>query len=188
MRSAPRCSSDSRIRFPGTRCIPATSRCRLCAIAAAAFEDIVRQHDKIEGRDPETSGDWQKALTGKLSDVNRAILRNSVVQCGLTVMAFLLTLGLYATLRRREREIEKEKARAKSYFFSTVSHDIRTPLNAILGFSEMLRAGIDSETERDQTLDAILLSGKPLLGLINDVLDLSKLESGKMAIMPEPMD
>ena len=77
-------------------------------------------------------------------------------------------------------------AKAKSYFFSTVSHDIRTPLNAIIGFSQMLKLGFKTEEERIQALDAILVSGKTLLQLINDILDLSKLESGRMPIEPEP--
>lgn len=158
------------------------------------FEEIAREHgDKCWPGDaqdgaPAAGRDGRALLMARRADVNRSIFGNSIVQFFLTALAFVLTLGLYATLRRREREMEKEKAMAKSYFFSTVSHDIRTPLNAILGFSEMLRAGIDTEAERNQALDAILLSGKTLLGLINDVLDLSKLESGKMSIMPEPMD
>ena len=96
--------------------------------------------------------------------------------------------GLYAILRRRERDMEQEKAAAKSYFFSTVSHDIRTPLNAIIGYSTMLESGFKTEAERKEAIDSILMSGKTLLGLVNDVLDLSKLESGKMEILPEPTD
>ena len=77
-------------------------------------------------------------------------------------------------------------AKAKSYFFSTVSHDIRTPLNAIIGFSQMLKLGFRTEEERIQAIDSILVSGKTLLQLLNDVLDLSKLESGRMVIEPAP--
>jgi CheY-like chemotaxis protein len=115
-------------------------------------------------------------------------MRNYLVQTGLTVLSLTLMFLLYRILRRRERELEHEKAKAKSYFFSTVSHDIRTPLNAIIGFSEMLQQGFKTEEERAQALEAILTSGRSLLGLINDVLDLSKLESGKMEITPEPTD
>ena len=94
---------------------------------------------------------------------------------------------LIARLRsERDRAIAAEQAR--SFFFSTVSHDIRTPLNAIIGFSEMLKLGTHDEEERKRFLDSILLSGKTLLQLINDVLDLSKLEAGKMEIHPEPTD
>ena len=99
-----------------------------------------------------------------------------------------IMFSLFTIVRRRERRLEREKAADKSYFFSTVSHDIRTPLNAIIGFSEMLKTGLDTREEREQAVDSILVSGKTLLGLINDVLDLSKLESGKMKIAPEPTD
>ena len=174
---------------------------------AEAFEDIVRYHGNVHMRGgldasggrywvgseaapdvAKTEDGWQDILRGKLATVNRSIVRNSLVQVGLAVLAFGLMFCLYSILRRRERELEVEKARAKSYFFSTVSHDIRTPLNAIIGFSEMLKAGFRTEEEREQALDAILVSGKTLLGLINDVLDLSKIESGKMEIVPEPTD
>ncbi len=86
----------------------------------------------------------------------------------------------------RDKAIKAEKAR--SYFFSTVSHDIRTPLNSIIGFSEMLQLGIDDPEEKEKALDAIITSGQTLLELINDVLDLSKLESGKMELHPVPTD
>ena len=85
-----------------------------------------------------------------------------------------------------DKEIEAE--RAKSYFFSSVSHDIRTPLNAIIGYTELLIGGIDDGQERAKALSAISTSGHTLLQLINDVLDLSKLESGKMDIKPELAD
>ena len=86
----------------------------------------------------------------------------------------------------RDKALKAEKAR--SYFFSTVSHDIRTPLNSIIGFSEMLQLGIDDPEEKEKALDAIITSGHTLLELINDVLDLSKLESGKMELHPMPTD
>ena len=81
-----------------------------------------------------------------------------------------------------------ESEKARSMFFSTVSHDIRTPLNAIIGYSELLLNGIDDRNERVKALSAISTSGHTLLELINDVLDLSKLESGKMVIRKKPTD
>ena len=89
-----------------------------------------------------------------------------------------------------EKALERARAaeKARSLFFSTVSHDIRTPLNAIIGYSELLIGGIKDEQERAKALSAISTSGHTLLQLINDVLDLSKLESGKMVIKPEPTD
>ena len=147
--------------------------------AAAAPDGVGREHGE---------GSWHIILRRNLSRVNRSILRNTLVQGGLNLLALALMFGFYTILRRREREMELEKVRAKSYFFSTVSHDIRTPLNAIIGYSTMLASGFKTEEERKEAVDSILMSGKTLLGLVNDVLDLSKLESGKMEILPEPTD
>ncbi len=78
--------------------------------------------------------------------------------------------------------------RAKSFFIASVSHEIRTPLNAVIGFSELLKdETIDSATRTDY-LDSINYSGNALLQLINDVLDLSKLEADQMEIIPESID
>ena len=85
-----------------------------------------------------------------------------------------------------DRALAAEKA--KSMFFSIVSHDIRTPLNAILGYSALLKSGIKNEKERDEALDSISASGTTLLQLVNDVLDLAKLDSGKMTLHLEPVN
>ena len=160
-----------------------------------AFETIINRHvanctpvlsDKDGcGRE---DGEWRVILRKNLSNVGSSIFRSNLVQTGLNLIALALMFGLYAILRRRERDMEQEKATAKSYFFSTVSHDIRTPLNAIIGYSTMLESGFKTEAERKEAIDSILMSSKTLLGLVNDVLDLSKLEGGKMEILPEPTD
>ena len=85
-------------------------------------------------------------------------------------------------------ETERSANQAKSLFFSTVSHDIRTPLTAIVGFSELLQHGVDDPDERARCISAIHSSGKLLVRLVNDVLDLSKLEIDKLEIIPEPTD
>ena len=81
-----------------------------------------------------------------------------------------------------------QQALAKSLFFSTVSHDIRTPLNSIVCFSEMLLHGFDTKSEQDLAVNSILVSSKMLMQLVNDLLDLTKLESGRMNIETEPTD
>lgn len=78
--------------------------------------------------------------------------------------------------------------KAKSFFIASVSHEIRTPLNAVIGFSDLLRDGDIPEAEAKEYLASISYSGNALLQLINDVLDLSKLEANQMKIEPAPAD
>ena len=87
-----------------------------------------------------------------------------------------------------EKALERARAAEKSrnMFFSIVSHDIRTPLNAILGYSELLQKGVESEAERDEALKSIQASGTTLLELVNDVLDLARMDAGKMTLCLEP--
>ena len=78
-----------------------------------------------------------------------------------------------------------EMNRLKSDFLATMSHELRTPLNSIIGFSEVL-SGSDQLNERQKRYAAnIQTSGKMLLGMINDILDLAKIESGKMEVRTE---
>ena len=110
----------------------------------------------------------------------------------LKIAADVLTLALErhaAAVRlkaERDRVVEAEKA--KSYFFSAVSHDIRTPLNAIVGFSELLQDGSAPPDEVRRDLKLIASSGKMLLQLVNNVLDLSKMDLGKLEFSLEPSD
>ncbi len=100
---------------------------------------------------------------------------------------------------RREAEIALRQARdaaqqaneAKSLFLANMSHELRTPLSAIIGYGEMLGEEIDDGVEATvlvQDLDKIQGNARHLLGLINDVLDISKIESGKMEVLAETFD
>lgn len=90
----------------------------------------------------------------------------------------------------RARDQALDASRAKSAFLANMSHELRTPLNAIIGYSEMLKEDTleSGLNQYAQDLDRINSSGKHLLSLINDILDLSKIESGKMELHLEPFD
>ncbi len=90
-------------------------------------------------------------------------------------------------LLRESMKVAEEANQAKSTFLSNMSHEIRTPMTAILGFTEVMRRNsTTSESERLGYLDTISNSGQHLLELINDVLDLSKVESGAMEVEMVP--
>ena len=138
--------------------------------------------------------DEEGFVAGKMDVLNRDRLHCDIVQMALLAFSLLIIFSLYTIQRRRGEALKlahaKAEARdqAKSLFFSTVSHDIRTPLNAIVGFSEMLQHGFDTKAEHDLAVNSINVSSKLLMQLVNDILDLSKLESGRMDIHREPTD
>ncbi|MBT3921414.1 MAG: response regulator [Nitrospina sp.] len=85
---------------------------------------------------------------------------------------------------------EAEKAnRAKSTFLSQMSHEFRTPLNSILGFTQLLQRDFKSplNSQQSKNLERVAAAGKHLLGLINEVLDLATIEAGKTNFTPEPV-
>lgn len=92
--------------------------------------------------------------------------------------------------RENERQLQLEEAKAraeaannaKSSFLFNMSHDIRTPMNAIMGFASMALKYIDDKEKTKECLDKINISGKHLVALINDVLDMARIESGKVTI------
>lgn len=87
---------------------------------------------------------------------------------------------------RAQKEAERANA-AKQGFLSSMSHDIRTPMNAIIGMTSLALNNVHNPKQVQDYLQKIVLSSKHLLGLINDVLDISKIESGKMTLNVEPV-
>ena len=98
----------------------------------------------------------------------------------------LETLRLSEELQKRAKELE-ELDRLKSAFLANMSHELRTPLNSILGFTDVMLEGLDGDLTEymDNDLRLIQKNGQHLLHLINDVLDMAKIESGKMNLNPE---
>jgi protein-histidine pros-kinase len=103
----------------------------------------------------------------------------------------LVTAAIRDITERKQMEERMQQAnRLKSEFLANMSHELRTPLNAIIGFTELIHDGrVDAASPQHQEfLGHILTSGRHLLQLVNDILDLSKIEAGKMEFRPEPTD
>lgn len=85
------------------------------------------------------------------------------------------------------RDRAQSAARAKAGFLANMSHEIRTPMNGVLGFTELVLAG-NLETDQRRHIELIAESGRSMMRLLNDILDISKIDSGKMHITEEPVD
>jgi signal transduction histidine kinase len=88
---------------------------------------------------------------------------------------------LFEGIQEKSRQLA-EASQHKSQFLANMSHELRTPLNAIIGVSEMLREDAEAAKEDTEPLDRVLGAGRHLLALINDILDLSKIEAGRMEL------
>ncbi len=109
-----------------------------------------------------------------------------------------IVLGIRSVDEETRNEMEKKRMlenalvqankanKAKSVFLSNMSHDIRTPMNAIIGFTSLALSHIDNIEQVEEYLRKIMTSGNHLLNLINDVLDMSRIESGKMKLEENP--
>ncbi|MEW7978725.1 MAG: PocR ligand-binding domain-containing protein [Candidatus Sedimenticola endophacoides] len=89
---------------------------------------------------------------------------------------------------RRTRDAAEAANRSKSVFLANMSHELRTPLNAILGFARLMQRDGNLPGEQRRHLEVINSSGEHLLGMINDVLDMSKIEAGQLPVLPAPVD
>lgn len=94
---------------------------------------------------------------------------------------------LFANVQAAQAAAEMAN-QAKSVFLANMSHELRTPLNAILGFSQLMVRDSDTSTTQRQYLDIISRSGEYLLQLINDVLEMSKIEAGRVTLHVESFD
>ena len=132
------------------------------------------------------------AMDGIIRKLDYNSLRTFLMVIIMMFTIFIVVFIMYYRITRFQM-IEIDKARseairankAKSEFLSNMSHDIRTPMNAIVGMTAIATANIDDRQQLMNCLKKITLSSRHLLGLINDILDMSKIESGKMTLNPD---
>lgn len=131
-------------------------------------------------------------LNDVMNTLNVQRTRITVLSCLSVLLLMLLVFVRYFHMSnaqmeelKKSRQEAAEASKAKSEFLANMSHDIRTPMNAIVGMTAIATAHIADQEQVRNCLRKIALSSKQLLGLINDVLDMSKIESGKMSIAAE---
>jgi signal transduction histidine kinase/CheY-like chemotaxis protein/amino acid permease len=173
-------------------------------ISARAIRDEVdgvssfyfSQYRTLTGADPSAEAEAQAHayLDGAMELLERRLLAIDLVQLSLPVFAILLMFSLYRTQQAREKSLELAKTRAeannraKSGFLSNISHDIRTPLNAIIGYTELAEDDGTDEAALRGYVAKVREAGRSLLALLDDVLEMSRIESGKVELDPVPMD
>ena len=137
------------------------------------------------------NADSEYYLQNQMEIVSDSLTRHNLMQMGLITIALFIMFNIYNLMMSREKTMEQEKFqaersnKAKSTFLSNMSHDIRTPMNAIIGYTNLIKKepGLPKKT-RDY-LEKIEASNNHLLALINDILDMSRIESGKMELDPQ---
>ena len=130
-------------------------------------------------------------LERQMEFVSDTLTRHNLMQMGLVMIALFIMFNIYNLMMKREKNMEVQKVqaersnRAKSTFLSNMSHDIRTPMNAIIGYTNLIKKEPGLPPKTRDYLDKIEASNNHLLSLINDILDMSRIESGKMELDPQ---
>ncbi|MBQ5398427.1 MAG: amino acid permease [Ruminococcus sp.] len=133
-------------------------------------------------------------ITERIYEFGETVRHNTFVLATLILCSIAVIFSIFSIIKKREQQIESERllaeqnSRAKSAFLSNMSHDLRTPMNAIIGYTELARREKDAPGQIRDYLEKIDYSGQHMLSLINDILDMSRIESGKMELMTEPAD
>lgn len=143
----------------------------------------LQMQDRIEA----AMGAWNE-------EVDSALIWGSILQMVIIIAALIIMFNLFMTMMRREKELDyqiikaEERNKAKTDFLSNMSHDIRTPMNAIIGFTDLALEDVGNTDKVEDYLTKIRASSGHLLSLINDVLEMSRIESGKFDINYEPVN
>ncbi len=131
-------------------------------------------------------------LKNQMNKIRSRLFQTSVIQMGFILLSLFIMFNIYSAILRRERDAKlakmqaEESSRAKTNFLSNMSHDIRTPMNAIIGYTNLAQRKDATPEEMHEFLGKIQNSSQHLLALINDVLEMSRIESGKMELDAVP--
>lgn len=153
------------------------------------LEQTMTSHEKLEDVIKERTKALENARIAAISVMEDANQQKKAAQKANSELEKEINVR-----KETEKELIKAKKEAefanksKSIFLSNMSHELRTPLNAIMGFSELLRKSPKIIEEQKKTLDIIHKSGDHLLKLINDVLDIAKIEAGKIPLENKAFD
>ena len=134
----------------------------------------------------------ERYIKNQMENIRSDLFKNSMIQMGLILLSLFIMFNIYSAILRRGQKAELDKikalesSRAKTNFLSNMSHDIRTPMNAIIGYTNLARRHGVTLEEMQNFLVKIENSSQHLLALINDVLEMSRIESGKMELDNAP--
>ncbi len=162
-------------------------------------KELMREASSLEVLRKELGEKQQFYVTYRMVQNGELIyFQMKVVRAGVWGKSYSIVLGLRSVDEETRKEMEQRSLlenalqqanranRAKSTFLSNMSHDIRTPMNAIVGFTNLAISHINNREQVEEYLKKIMTSGNHLLSLINDVLDMSHIESGKIHLEEKP--
>jgi len=131
--------------------------------------------------------DWHIGIISPLVSYNRNVTLMATV---MTILAVILVsiLSYFLIMLSMAKTRSDQASKSKSSFLATMSHEIRTPLNAVIGIAQIELEKDKTPDEHTEAFEKIFTSGTGLLGIINDILDMSKIETGKMEIHPVEYD
>ncbi len=146
------------------------------------------------GHDIARIEETEQFLITQMEAADKVLVRNSIIQMLFILVSLGIMFSVYTTISKREKKMEIEKikaeesSKARMTFLSNMSHDIRTPMNAIIGYINLSEREDITLEELKDNLAKIKGSSKYLLALINDVLEMSRIENGKMELEPVVVD